>query len=399
MNEFSEPKPEHNLAGLKIERTKRKNPEAGKKRALIGASIVVILLILSGVYYAFGDLFDPAVEVRLVPAILQTPAESEALLTGNGYVVAQRKASIASKAMGRLVFLKVVEGDRVVKDQVIAGVEDRDIRAHIAEAEANLKLTQAELKEAESNFRRLKQLLANGAATEIEAEAAETRYNRVLSSIDLAETQIKSLKVDLENTLIRAPFSGTVLTKNAEVGEVVSPISGGANSRAAVVTIADMNSLQVEADVSEANIEKVKPDMECVIYLDAYPDHGYPGYVAKIVPTADRAKATVLVKIGFRDYDSKVLPEMRARVSFMAEPVKGATGKPFLAVPATAVFKKNGKSYVYRVAEGKLAAVEVRTGKVAGLMIEITSGLNEGDQIVEKITKHLSEGVKVAVKK
>lgn len=387
------------LSSLKIDRTKRRNPENRGKYIRIAATILLIALIGWGVFYFFGDIFDPPVEVKLAPAVMQTPTESEALLTGNGYVVAQRKASIASKAMGRLVFLKVVEGDKVSKDEVIARLEDSDIKAQIAQAEANLKLTETALKEAENNFRRVKQLHANGAATDLELDAAETALKRTLASIELARTQIASLKVDLENTLIRAPFAGTVLTKNAEVGEVVSPISGGVNSRAAVVTIADMNSLQVEADVSESNIDKVSMNMECVIYLDAYPDKGYPGFVTRIVPTADRAKATVLVKIGFKDYDAKVLPEMRARVSFMAEAVKNTGEKPFLAIPATSVFAKNGKKFVYKVKDDKLVEVEVKAGKEAGTAIEIISGLSEGDQIVEKVTEELLPGLKVKIKK
>jgi RND family efflux transporter MFP subunit len=334
----------------------------------------------------------------MTTAIMQTPTESEALLTGNGYVVAQRKASIASKAMGRLVFLKVVEGDKVTKNEVIGRLEDTDILAQIAQAEANLKLSESDLKEAENNYRRIKQLFDKSAATEMEVDAAETRLKRVTAGIELARMQIKTLKVDLENTLIRAPFDGTVLTKNAEVGEVVSPLSGGANSRAAVVTVADMNSLQVEADVAEANIDKVQLNMECIIYLDAYPDKGYPGFVDKIVPTADRSKATVLVKIGFKNLDNKVLPEMRARVSFMAEEVKVTNEKSFLALPVTAIVTKNDKKYVFKVKDDKIVEVPVTLGKDYGITVEIKTGLVEGDKVVEKPGKDLVPGLKVKIK-
>ncbi|MBK6681214.1 MAG: efflux RND transporter periplasmic adaptor subunit [Ignavibacteriales bacterium] len=178
----------------------------------------------------------------------------------------------------------------------------------------------------------------------------------------------------------------------------MSPLSGGANSRAAVVTIADMNSLQVEADVAEANIDKVQMNMECIISLDAYPDTGYPGFVDKIVPTADRSKATVLVKIGFKGLDNKVLPEMRARVSFMAEEVKVTNEKSFLAVPVTAIVTKGDKKYVLKVSDDKIVEVPVTLGKDYGITVEIKTGLAEGDKVVEKPGKELVPGLKVKIK-
>lgn len=389
---------EMDLSSLKIDRSQRKNPETRGKYIKTGIIILLFAVIAYAIFYFFGDIFDPPLEVKMTTAIMQTPTESEALLTGNGYVVAQRKASIASKAMGRLVYLKVVEGDRVRKGEVIGRLEDTDILAQIAQAEANLKLAETDLREAENNYKRVKQLFAKAVATEMEVDAAETRLKRVVAGIELARMQIKTLKVDLENTLIRAPFDGTVLTKNAEVGEVVSPLSGGANSRAAVVTIADMNSLQVEADVAEANIDKVQMNMECIIYLDAYPDKGYPGFVDKIVPTADRSKATVLVKIGFKGLDNKVLPEMRARVSFMAEEVKVTNEKSFLALPVTAIVTKNDKKFVLKVTDDKIVEVPVTLGKDYGVTVEIKTGLAEGDKVVEKPGKELVPGLKVKIK-
>lgn len=389
---------EMDLSSLKIDRSQRKNPETRGKYIKTGIIILLLAATAYSIFYFFGDIFDPPLEVKMTTAIMQTPTESEALLTGNGYVVAQRKASIASKAMGRLVYLKVVEGDRVRKGEVIGRLEDTDVLAQIAQAEANLKLAETDLREAENNYKRVKQLFAKAVATEMEVDAAETRLKRVVAGIELARMQIKTLKVDLENTLIRAPFDGTVLTKNAEVGEVVSPLSGGANSRAAVVTIADMNSLQVEADVAEANIDKVQMNMECIIYLDAYPDKGYPGFVDKIVPTADRSKATVLVKIGFKGLDNKVLPEMRARVSFMAEEVKVTNEKSFLAIPVTAIVTKGDKKFVLKVSDDKIVEVPVTLGKDYGITTEIKTGLAEGDKVVEKPGKELVPGLKVKIK-
>ena len=216
----------------------------------------------------------------------------------------RRKAAIASKGTGRLIFLGVVEGDKVVKNQIIGRLEDTDILPQLEEAKANLELYKADLNSAENTFNREKELFQKGLSSQQTYDQAEANYNRLLASIEIANARIKQYEVAIENTLIRAPFDGTVLTKNAEVGEIVAPFGGSTTSKTAVVTIADMKSLLVEADVSESNIEKIQVNQDCEIILDAYPEKSYSAYVFKIVPTADRSKATVLVKVGFKNYDS-----------------------------------------------------------------------------------------------
>ncbi|MCL6099540.1 MAG: efflux RND transporter periplasmic adaptor subunit, partial [Bacteroidetes bacterium] len=214
-------------------------------------------------------------------------------------------------------------------------------------------------------------------------------------------SQVLQSEVAMENTLIRAPFNGTVLTKNADVGEVVAPLGAGANAKAAVVTIADMNSLQAEIDVSESNIEKILLNQDCEIRLDAYPDKAYPGYVAKIVPTADRSKATVMVKVGFKNYDQRVLPEMSAKVVFLNETTKKEKiedTKQFLVVPSTAVAKRNGTSIVFVVRDDKAVEVPIITGKDLGGYIEIKSGLVEGDKVIDPVNDKIQEGMKVSAK-
>lgn len=390
------------LSSLRIDRTKKDvNPEQKQKivRAVV-ATLVVIGIILS-VYFAFKSFTSPAVEVKMTTASMQSSAQTNAVLTASGYVVAQRKAAVASKGMGRLVFLAVVEGDKVSMNQVIARLEDSDIKAQLDQAKANLKMAQAELKDAGNNYNRQKSLLVNGAATQMEVDAAESRYHRVLAAIEVAQAQVQASEVALENTLIRAPFNGTVLTKNADVGEVVAPLGAGANSKAAVVTMADMTSLQVEADVSESNIEKIQPNQECQITLDAYPGHNYAGYVAKIVPTADRGKATVMVKVGFKNYDARVLPEMSAKVIFLREAMKKEleNEKPNLVLPKSAVVERNGQLIAFKVREEKAVQVIVNTGKDFGAYVEITSGLENGDEVVESISNELKDGVKVKINK
>jgi len=392
------------LSSLRIDQSKRDSSGRGpgrQKKLFYGFGGFVLLA--AAVYILIrsaGSVFSPEIEVRLTAATLQSPAMANAMLTASGYVVAQRKAAVASKGTGRLVYLGVVEGDRVDSNQVIARLEDQDVNAQLDEAAANLKVQEAELKVAENNFARQKALFAEKLASELDVDNAESNYHRVLASIELAKAQISAAKVAVENTHIRAPFTGTVLTKNADVGEIVAPLAAGVNSRAAVVTIADMRSLQVETDVSEANIQKIRTGQGCEITLDAYPDQRYAGYVAKIVPTADRAKATVLVKIGFKNYDDRVLPEMSARVLFLHEDTKDEKTNlpPVLVVPRTALAERNQTVLVFMVKDDEALEVPVVTGKPLGNYIEIKEGLKEGDRIIDNPDKHISNGTNVTVK-
>jgi len=386
------------LSSLKINRASTPDSSGGKSKLIkILISIIVLALVIFGIISLWNNLISPATEVSLVTASKISPSESDAILTGSGYVVAQRKASVASKATGRLVYLGVVEGDAVKKGQTIARLEDNDIKAQLKQAKANLQFNDAGLTDAKNNYDRQKKLVKSGATTQMQLDAADANYQRVLASIEVAKAQVTTAEVALENTLIRAPFDGTVLTKNADVGEIVSPLGASTTSRAAVVTMADMSSLQVEVDVSESNIQRIKVGQDCEITLDAYPDLRYPGHVDKIVPTADRSKATVLVKVAFKNYDSKVLPEMSTKVLFLKNAVKENTlsEKPILVVPFTAINKNNGKEYVFKVIDERAKEIEVKTGKIIGDYTEIISGIQEGDKVIQKITDQIKDGLLV----
>ncbi|HXK30758.1 MAG TPA: efflux RND transporter periplasmic adaptor subunit, partial [Candidatus Binatia bacterium] len=313
---------------------------------------------------------------------------------------ARRKAAVASKGTGTLVYLGVEEGDRVKKGQVIARLEDADVAAALQRAKENLRVEEADLKDAKQSLERQRILVKGGFVAQAEFDAAEARYNRVVATIDAAKSAVKEAEVAVENTRIVAPFDGTVLKKNADVGEIVAPLAGAASSRAAVVTIADMSSLEVEADVSEANITRVSSDQSCEIRLDAYPEQSYRGAVSKIVPTADRAKATVLVKIRFANYDQRVLPEMSAKITFLAKSLgdNAATAKLLLTVPAAAVAERNGRQVVYQLKGDHAVEIPVTVGQRIGALIEIKNGLKEGDKIIGKIGETLRAGAKVAVK-
>jgi RND family efflux transporter MFP subunit len=390
------------LSSLKIDPSKRedsKNPDKNKKIfyrvGILVVSVIVIVLAITNSDF----LFSSKQEVTLVSASLQSPAQANAILNASGYVVAQRKAAVASKGTGRLVYLGVVEGDKVKDNQIIARLEDDDIRAQLNEAIANKKVQEAELKVAESDFKRQKELFASRLASELDVDNAESRYYRVLASIELAEAIIAGAEVAMENTRIRAPFDGTVLTKNADIGEIVAPMAAGVNSRAAVVTIADMSSLQVETDVSESNIEKIITGLKCEISLDAYPNKRYRGYVDKIVPTADRAKATVLVKVGFESYDQRVLPEMSAKVLFLrGEEQDGSqNGDLILVIPKASIRSTNGKYFVYKITDKTAVEVEVTLGEEIGTNTEIITGLKNGDRIIRNLSDEISDGTSVIV--
>jgi RND family efflux transporter MFP subunit len=386
------------LSGLKIDRSeKSKNPDSSRNKVIgILAGLAAVIVIL---FFVLRSTFTQGIEVKLTTAVTQSPSQTNASLTASGYIVAQRKAAVASKGTGRLIWLGVVEGDKVKKGQIIGRLEDNDIHALLDQAKANLLLAQADLKDAENSYNREKALLKTGSATKMEVDAAEARYLRVVASINAANANISSQEIAIENMLIRAPFDGTVLTKNADIGEIVSPLGASLNSRAAVVTMADMSSLEVEADVSESNIEKIKPNQECDIVLDAYPDKSYEGYVAKIIPTADRSKATVMVKVGFKNYDERVLPEMSAKVLFMDEKPKGELKdeKPALIVPMTSIAKRDGRDVVYLIKDEKAVEVPVTTGRKFNAYMEITSGISDGDKVIDKITDEIKNGVKVKV--
>jgi len=389
------------LSSLRIDRSSP-GPQTSRKSRSLTKFIVWLLaiVVVIGAGLLLKDIFNPAIEVQLATASMTSPSQANAVLTASGYVVARRKAAVASKGTGTLVFLGVDEGDKVKKGQLIARLEDSDVAASRERARENLRVTEADLNESKQNLERMRILLKQALIAQAEYDIAEARYKRVVATIDAAKFALKEAEVAVDNTRIIAPFDGTVLKKNADVGEIVAPLAGAASSKAAVVTIADMSSLEVDADVSEANITRVTPEQACEITLDAYPQQRYPGYVTKIVPTADRAKATVLVKIKFRDYDQRVLPEMSAKISFLAAGATSsmAESKTLLTIPAAAVASRNGRSVVYQVRDERAVEVPVTTGRTLAGLLEITSGLKDGDKVVGKVDERLKDGAKVTQK-
>jgi RND family efflux transporter MFP subunit len=388
------------LSGLRIRRDQDDYKDTSRLpwKIIIPAAIVVLGLIG---WLLIKPLFASVKEVELTSATLSSPAQANAVLNASGYVVAQIKADVASKGTGRLEFLGVEEGDKVKKGQIIARLEDQDMIAALRQVQASLAVAEADREDVRLTLDRVKRLHASNLASQAELDAANARFARMEATINMARAAVTAAEVSVENTRIRAPFDGTVLTKNADVGEVVAPFASSASSRGAVVTMADMSSLQVEADVSESNIIRVHPGQPCEIVLDAYPDQRYPGIVHKIVPTADRAKATVLTKIAFRSRDERVLPEMSAKVLFLSEEpkVKENANIPVLTIPLASVVERSGKKVVLTVVEEAIVETPVVLGAPMADRITVREGLSAGDRIVARPDPSLVAGVRVSPKK
>lgn len=376
-------------------------------------------VILGGA--AAWALMPRATAVQTAAVVTTTPSQQYVELTASGYVVAQRRAAVASKATGRLVELMVREGSRVKKDQVIARLDASDVQAAIAAAEAGVRQAEAGLRQAQvenanaqADLARSKGLQAQGFISPQAVDAAQTRANAAQASVaaarasvSAAQAQRKVQQVNQDFTEIRAPFDGVVLVKNANVGDIITPFSNAAGSQGAVLTMADMSTLEVEADVSESSLAKVRIGQPVEIVLDALPDVRFKGTVGGIVPTVDRAKATVMTKIRFDQLDPRVLPEMSAKASFLSRPVTDADQRPVLAVNPQAVVEREGGKAVWRITTSGPAdapvmtasPVPVKTGRTIGEVLEITpvvaDALKSGDKVVLSPPSKLREGATV----
>jgi RND family efflux transporter MFP subunit len=396
----------HDLSKLRIDRDGPSPPvrRALRRNAIFAAAVVaaiaVTLLILRR-----GSATP--VQTVLVTASTDPSAGGgggrAASVTANGYVVARTRASVSSKVAGRLAYLGVAEGSYVQRGQVIARLENADYQAQVAQADANVASSQARLVEAESDrnqldreVRRLRDIRARNPqliseqevdAAESRAAGAAARVRSAAAGVTATQAGLRYARVNLGNTEIRAPFTGTVLRKEAEVGEVVAPSVGGGLTRGAVVTMADLTTLEVDVDVNEAYIARINPAQAARITLDAYPDTSFAGRVRQVVPTADRQRATVQVKVSIVDRDPRILPEMGARVDFLEPEARLASGPvtasaPRIRVPVAAVRETGGQSVVWLVRDGRLDSRTVQAGPASGGFREIRSGLSGGELLL-----------------
>ena len=378
-----------------------------RRRKLIKWSIIGVVVVGSVAALAVRRMNAP-VEVELGTVTTAYPTQGFTLLNATGRVVAARKAAVSTKATGRLEFLGVQEGSMVKAGQVIARLEALDVnatrdqaRAGTNAARANLTQGGTELTEAAANYRRTQDLFQKNFVSAASLETAKARLDRakatmasLSAAIGVAEAQTRSATVSVEQTVIRAPFDGVILTKNANVGDIITPFSSAVGSIGAVVTMADMSTLEVEADVAEASIAKVVVGAPCEITLDAFPDVRLLGEVSRIVPTVDRAKATVLVKVAFVERDPRVLPDMSAKVAFFKQKPTDGDRKPVTSVRKEALVERDGKSVLFAF-DGKIAKLTAVTkGRDLGESIEV-SGAKTGDRVVLKPAVELRDGAAV----
>ena len=385
---------------------------------------VVAVLVAAG---AGALLLMPRKTEVLATAVLAAyPSQQYAELTASGYVVAQRRAAVASKGTGRLIELRVREGSVVKQGDLIGRLDATDVQAVISatqagvvqaqaaqrQTEADLLRARAEAANAEAELARQRDLRAQGFVSPQAVEAAERRAQTARATISWSEAaianaragvgqsqaQVRVQQVNQANTEIRAPFDGVVLIKNANVGDMITPFSSASGTSGAVVTMADMGTLEVEADVSESNVARIKPEQPVEITLDALPGMRFRGNVSRIVPTVDRAKATVMTKIRFEALDARILPEMSAKVSFLTRPAAPEDQQAVIAVNPKAVVERDGKKLVFRISGAAVEAVPVALGRKIGDLQEVTgSPLKSGERVVLSPDEKLKSGALVVV--
>ena len=387
---------------------------APKRRRRIRWWMIVVALLVIGI--AVRMLMPHPVTVQTASVVTRYPAQQVTVLTASGYVVAQRKAAVATKASGRLEELRVQEGSRVKKGDLLARIDARDVVAQLAAANANVGVARALVASAEADqknsaieLKRNQELLEQHYVSTSVVDAAVARNDRAVAAINNARAGLaaaianaNNARVAVDFTEIRAPFDGVVVTKSANVGDIVTPFSSAVDSKGAVVNMADLSTLEVEADVSESSLSKIRVGQPCEIVLDALPDARFSGSVSRMVPTVDRAKATVTTKVRFDRLDDRILPDMSAKVSFLSARVDEADNRPTIAVPADAIVQRDGKPTVFRVNADAdrhtVEAVAVTTGKRYSDAVEITSGnLKSGDKLVIKPSDAILNGAPVVV--
>ena len=395
------------LAKLRIDRNIA--PVARRRRRRwVWLALVGLLIAAAGAWFM---LQPRVIAVQTTPIVTTYPSQQFVVLNSTGYVVAQRKAAIASKATGRLEWLGVAEGSRVKAGDVIARLDNRDVVAQAGSADANvraaraaLEQAQAEERDAQAQHKRNVDLLGKGFVSASAVDTTKARADRAIAGvanaragIGAAEANARNAQVAVDYTLIRAPFDGVILSKSANVGDMVTPFSSAADSKGAVVTMADMGTLEVEADVSESSLGKIKVDMPAEITLDALPNDRFRGRISRMVPTVDRAKATVMTKVKFDAIDPRILPEMSAKVSFLSQDVTPDQQKPLVAVSADAFAQRDGRTVVFVVRNGKAAMVPVTPGVKVGDLTAVTGDVKSGERAVLRPDAKLTDGGAVKV--
>jgi len=386
---------EQDLSGLTIDRNRASSRSSRPGRRLwLWAGVLLALAVIG---FALLRL-NGAKSVDTVTVTTAYPYQAVTRLNAAGYVVAQRKASVASKATGRLEWLGVAEGSKVMEGEIIARLENRDMQAQVDQAAASVTSARVELKDARRALERARDLERQKYVSVSALDTAQARFDKAGAGVGVALANQRAAQVGVDQTLIRAPFDGVVLTKTANVGDVITPFSSATESKGAVVTMADMETLEVEADVSEVNLGKIRIGQPCEIQLDAFPDKRMRGVVSRIVPTVDRAKATVLVKVRFVERDPAVLPEMSAKVAFLDKEVGASERQALTAVHENALAIRDGQSVLFLVVDDKVRMIPVQLGPKINDLVALTvepSVLKAGDKVVASPPDNLRDGDRV----
>jgi len=405
------PDPIDDLSSLRIER----GPLSAPSRRWGRWVVLLVLLAAAGGGARWWSQRVVPIEVEVAQVSQRAVGTQASVLNASGYVTARRRATVSSKVTGKVIEVNVEEGMAVREGQVLARLDDSTMRAGLELAKAQLEAArravpevEVRLEEARLTLARRQRLSKEGLATPADLEQAEAEVNSLIArigsqreQINVADRQVALQQTAIDDMVIRAPFSGVALSKDAQPGEMVSPVSaGGGFTRTGISTIVDMRSLEVEVDVNESYINRVTAGQPVTAVLDAYPDFEIPAKVIAVVPTADRQKATVLVRIGFNALDPRILPDMGVKVTFLREPTEGSApaARPVALVPKSAVRTEGGASYVFLVKQDTVERRAVQTAGTDGDRLEVTAGLSAGDRVVVAPPPGVAEGTPIVVK-
>jgi RND family efflux transporter MFP subunit len=397
------------LAALRIER----EPDRTPRRKW--PWILLMLVVIAGALGWWGATRERPIDVQTAVVSARAAGTQAAVLNASGYVTARRRATVSSKITGKVVEVNVEEGMAVREGQILARLDDASPKAALALSEAQLEAAHraidesaVQLEQQKITLGRVKELTARGLGTAADLDGAQAAVDATTAhiaalrqQIAVAERQVAVQRTELDNTIIRAPFSGIAISKDAQPGEMVSPVSaGGGFTRTGICTIVDMRSLEIEVDVNESYIGRVTPGQTVTAVLDAYPDWQIPAHVITTIPAADRQKATVLVRIGFEKLDPRILPDMGIKVTFLRDEDKTqpVSQQPTTLVPKAAVRTEDGTSFVFVVHGDVAERRAVQIGGTDGDRLEVRAGLQGGERVVTAAPPTLADGATVVVK-
>jgi RND family efflux transporter MFP subunit len=385
------------LDSLKIERAPLRKRRSGPSPVLLGAAGVGVIAIAAAVWFFWPDNRVP---VHVITAAVGSGAGGGTSLDASGYVVARRKATLSAKIIGKVTEVNFEEGQKVQAGAIVARLEDTNYEAALHQAEAQVRQAKAAFDNTAPIYARYQHLRTQGAISSEMLDTQRLAFDNARTTYSVAQTQVAVAEANMKDTLVRAPFTGIVTVKVAQVGEVVAPsAAGGGDTRTGIVTIVDMDSLEVLVDVSENYIDRVQVGGQATIHLDSYPDWDIPGSVIAIIPTADQSKGTVQVRVAIKVKDTRILPQMAARVSFLTAPEKGASqAATRVSVPPNAVQVQGRTGSVFVLGEnGTVEKRDVALGLKTDQAVVILSGIAPGDRLASGDLAKLHDGDRVKV--